>query len=50
MLNKQTTGLMVIDIQGKLATLVHDSEALISQTHTLLKSAKTLGLPIMAVE
>ncbi|OUL58806.1 isochorismatase family protein [Pseudoalteromonas ulvae] len=50
MLNKQTTGLLVIDIQGTLATLVHDSERMIAQTQTLLKGAQLLGLPILAVE
>ena len=50
MLNKENTGLIVIDIQGKLARLVHESDTLISNCKKLIKGAKILGLPIVWLE
>ncbi|RBP85750.1 hydrolase [Marinomonas rhizomae] len=50
MLRKDQTGLVVIDVQGKLATIVHDSEAFISNLVKLVKAAKLLGLPILWLE
>lgn len=50
MLNKRNTGLLVIDIQGKLATIVDNSDALISSTIALVKGAKILNLPILCLE
>ncbi|MDP5214674.1 isochorismatase family protein [Pseudoalteromonas tunicata] len=50
MLHKSTTGLIVVDIQGKLATLVHNSDALISQTKKLIIGAHQLSLPILWLE
>ncbi|WP_111639637.1 hydrolase [Marinomonas shanghaiensis] len=50
MLIKDKTGLVVIDVQGKLATIVHDSEAFIANLVKLVKAAKLLGLPILWLE
>lgn len=50
MLNKAKTGLVVVDIQGKLASLVHDSATLISNCEMLIKGAQVLGLPILWLE
>jgi nicotinamidase-related amidase len=50
MLNKDNTGLIVVDIQGKLASLVYDSEALISNCEKLIKGAQALKLPIICLE
>lgn len=50
MLNPQETGLIVVDIQGKLAKLVTDSDAMISQCQKLIQGAKALGLPIVLLE
>ncbi len=50
MLNKDTTGLLVVDIQGKLARIVHDSDALIAQCEKLIKGFEALGLPIVWLE
>lgn len=50
MLTQNNTGLIVVDIQGKLATLVHDSDALIANTVALIKGARTLDLPILYLE
>ncbi|GAB2658687.1 isochorismatase family protein [Vibrio panuliri] len=50
MLNKEDTGLIVVDIQGKLATLVDDSETIIENCGKLIQGAKALGLPIIWLE
>lgn len=50
MLKKENTGLVVVDVQGKLARLVHDSEALIANCAKLIKGAQALGLPILWLE
>lgn len=50
MLAKENTGLVVIDIQGKLANIVNDSELLISNTVKLIKGAHALELPILCLE
>ena len=50
MLRKGRTGLVVIDVQGKLATIVHDSEVFIANLVKLVKAAKLLGLPILWLE
>jgi len=50
MLNRNETGLIVVDIQGKLARLVHDSESLIANCEKLIKGARILGLPIIVLE
>ncbi|CAH7322070.1 Isochorismatase [Vibrio chagasii] len=50
MLMRQNTGLVVVDIQGKLARLVDESETLISNCGKLIKGAQVLGLPIIYLE
>ncbi|KGJ93832.1 isochorismatase family protein [Colwellia psychrerythraea] len=50
MLDRENTGLIVIDLQGKLARLVHDSDTLIANCEKLIKGAQTLGLPIIWLE
>lgn len=45
-----TTGLLVVDIQGKLARLVEGSEALITNTQRLVQGARALGLPVVWLE
>lgn len=44
MLEKDNTGRIVVGVQGKLARLVHDSEALISSCMKLLKGAHLKAL------
>ncbi|TOE82684.1 hydrolase [Vibrio parahaemolyticus] len=50
MLSKGNTGLIVVDVQGKLATLMHESDALIESITKLVKGAKALDLPILWLE
>jgi len=50
MLVKENTGLIVVDIQGKLARLVHNSSAFISNCEKLIKGAQALELPIICLE
>ena len=50
MLSKQNSGLIVTDIQGKLATVVYQSEKLISNCIKLIKGAQALGIPIIWLE
>jgi len=50
MLNKENTGLIIVDIQGKLASLVYNSDSLIANCQKLIKGAKALDLPIVWLE
>lgn len=50
MLKKEKTGLVIIDVQGKLAEIVHDSERVIANLVKLIQSAKLLGLPVLWLE
>ena len=50
MLERRDTGLLVVDIQGKLARLVEGSEALIANTSRLAEGARALGLPVVWLE
>lgn len=50
MLSKGNTGLIVVDVQGKLATLMHESDALIENITKLVKGAKALDVPILWLE
>lgn len=45
-----TTGLLVVDIQGKLARLVDESEALVANTARLVRGVRALGLPVIWLE
>lgn len=50
MLMKETTGLIVVDIQGKLARIIHDSDSLIANCQKLIKGAQLLDIPIVYLE
>lgn len=50
MLNVETTALLVIDIQGKLAHSVVDKELLFENTRRLVQGAQLLDLPIVWIE
>ena len=50
MLNQHNTGLLIIDVQGKLARCVHDSESLIENIKALIEGCKILELPIIWLE
>lgn len=50
MLNKDNTGLIIVDIQGKLAHSVSNSDSLIENCQKLIKGVKALGLPIVWLE
>jgi nicotinamidase-related amidase len=42
--------LIVVDVQGKLARIVHDSAVMIARIATLIQGAEILGLPILVTE
>ena len=50
MFKLEETVLLVIDIQGKLATLMHDRESLFSSLSTLIQGMKAMEVPIIWVE
>ncbi|MCG9649180.1 hydrolase [Vibrio brasiliensis] len=50
MLDRTNTGLVIVDVQGKLASLVHDSDTLIANCAKLIQGAQLLGLPIVWLE
>lgn len=50
MLSQNDTGLIIVDIQGKLAEIVHQSESVIANATVLAKGANCLGLPIVWLE
>ncbi|MGY6036506.1 hydrolase [Aeromonas sp. AE23HZ002T15] len=50
MLQRNHTGLLVVDIQGKLARLVDESDRLIANTARLVQGAQALGLPVVWLE
>ncbi|MGY4026262.1 isochorismatase family protein [Aeromonas rivuli] len=50
MLSRNHTGLLVVDIQGKLARLVEGSAPLIANTARLVQGARALGLPVVWLE
>lgn len=47
MLDVQNCCLVVVDIQGKLAELMHEKEILFSNVQILIKAAKILEIPIL---
>jgi len=47
MLEKDKTALVIIDVQGKLAELMHEKEQLWANLQRLVKAARVLGLPIL---
>ena len=50
MLTKEDTALVIIDIQGKLASIVDESEFIIDSTVKVIQGAKLLELPILWLE
>jgi nicotinamidase-related amidase len=50
MLDPDNTGLIVVDVQGKLARLVDNSDELIARCAALIDGAKVLGLPVVWLE
>ena len=50
MLNASDTALAVIDVQGKLATLMHDRESLYRNLQILVRGARVLKLPVLWLE
>lgn len=50
MLTIENTGLLVVDIQGKLAEIIENSDELLNKTANLIQGIQTLGLPILALE
>ena len=50
MISTDNTALIIIDIQGKLATLMHDKDHFLQQTCALIQGAKILQLPIIWAE
>jgi len=50
MLNIKDTALVVIDVQGKLAQLMDQKEALFANLERIIKGAQALGLPILWTE
>ena len=50
MLNANNTALVLIDIQDKLASLMHDREVLYAELPTLIQGAQALELPVLWLE
>ncbi|WP_428774694.1 isochorismatase family protein [Vibrio sp.] len=50
MLNSTDTGIIIVDIQGKLADLVHDQQAVRHRCECLIQAARIFGLPIVWLE
>ncbi|RHW33431.1 hydrolase [Lysinibacillus yapensis] len=50
MLQKDETLLVLIDIQGKLAEIVHDSESVIDHIAKVAEGVQILGLPVLWLE
>lgn len=50
MLNKENVGLIVVDVQGKLAHMMHEKDQLFKNLQILIQGAKVLELPIIWIE
>ncbi|MBY6188497.1 hydrolase [Marinobacter hydrocarbonoclasticus] len=50
MLSSQQSALILIDVQGRLARTMHDSDALIHRLQALVQGAQALDVPIIWVE
>ncbi len=50
MLNRDNAALIIIDIQGKLAHLMHNKEDLFKNVQIMIQGAKVLNMPIVWVE
>ena len=50
MLQIKSSVLVIIDVQGKLARIVHDSDSMIKQIQALIRGSRLLGIPIILTE
>ncbi len=50
MLTKENTGLIIVDVQGKLARIVQDSEKMIGNLEKLIRGCQLLSMPIIHLE
>ncbi len=50
MLERDDTALVVIDVQGKLALLMHDKAELFTNLRRMIQGARVLGVPILVTE
>jgi hypothetical protein len=50
MLRTEDTSLVLLDIQGRLATLMHEKEVLFDNAGRLVRGAQALAMPILWVE
>lgn len=50
MLDKQKAVLVVVDVQGKLATLMYESERLFANVNRMIDGARALGIPVIYTE
>jgi nicotinamidase-related amidase len=50
MLKPQNTVLVIVDVQGKLAQLMHDKEALFANLQTLIQGIQVLEIPVIWME
>ena len=50
MLDISNTAVVIIDVQGKLATLMHEKEDLYRNLQILVKGALVLELPVLWLE
>lgn len=50
MLKSEKTALIVVDVQGKLAQLMHGKQVLFENLQKIIKGMKVMGIPILWVE
>jgi len=50
MLELKNTVLIIVDVQGKLANLMHKKEVLFENLQKIIKGAKILGIPVLWAE
>lgn len=50
MLNNNNTALILIDVQGKLAKIVHESEQILQNIDNLIQGVQMLNMPIIWME
>jgi nicotinamidase-related amidase len=50
MLKRETSVLVVVDIQGKLAQLMHEKDSLFAEAARMIRGAAALGVPVIWME
>lgn len=50
MFKPENAALMIIDVQGRLASLMHQADDLVKEINTMIKAAEILDLPIIWME